>query len=127
MTPGSLSNAHQVAGVPNPCQRSELRELPARAGRRQAQLGPPRRKRAAIREVLESLLATCDDTMACVRDWALLRFAWGSGGRCRSEVAAARVEDLVPVDGGYLFRLRRSMTDQTGERRRGASGCAPGR
>jgi hypothetical protein len=40
---------------------------------------------------------------------------FGSGGRRRSEVAAARVEDLAAVDGGYLFRLRRSKTDQAGE------------
>jgi hypothetical protein len=63
----SLSKAHQLAGVPNPCQRPELRELLARAGRRQARsASPPRRKRAATREVLEALLATCDDTLAGV-------------------------------------------------------------
>src|ERR1700720_2560133 len=112
----SLSKAHQLAGVPNPCQRPELRELLARAGRRQARsANSPRRKRAATREVLEALLATCDDTAAGVRDRALLLFAFGSGGRRRSEVAAARVQDLVAVDGGYLFHLRRSKTDQAGE------------
>jgi integrase len=65
--------------------------------------------------VLEALLATCDDTLAGVRDRALLLFGLGSGGRRRSEVAAARVEDLVAVDGGYLFRLRCSKTDQADE------------
>ncbi|HLX08945.1 MAG TPA: tyrosine-type recombinase/integrase [Thermoanaerobaculia bacterium] len=113
---GSLSKAHQLAGVANPCQRAELRELLARAGRREARNpGAPRRKRAATREVLDALLATCDETLAGIRDRALLLFAWGSGGRRRSEVAAARVEDLAAVDGGYLFRLRRSKTDQAGE------------
>jgi integrase len=61
--------------------------------------------------VLEAMLGTCDDSPAGIRDWALLLFAFGSGGRRRSEVAAARVEDLLPVDGGYLFHLRRSKTD----------------
>jgi integrase len=65
--------------------------------------------------VLEELLATFDDSLAGVRDRALLLFGFGSGGRRRSEVAAARVEDLVPVEGGYLFHLRRSKTDQAGE------------
>jgi len=46
---------------------------------------------------------------------AAMSSAGTSGGRRRSEVAAARVEDLVAVDGGYLFRLRRSKTDQAGE------------
>ena len=64
--------------------------------------------------MLEDLLATCDGSLAGVRDRALLLFGFGSGGRRRSEVAAARVEDLVPVDGGYLFHLRRSKTDQAG-------------
>ncbi len=111
----SLSKAHQLAGVANPCQRPELRELLARARRRQVRREIlPRRKRAATRDVLDAMLATCDERLAGVRDRALLLFAFGSGGRRRSEVAAARVEDLVPVEGGYLFRLRRSKTDQAG-------------
>jgi integrase len=117
----SLSKAHQLAGaagVANPCQRPEVRELLAHARRRQVRAGSvPRRKRAATREVLDALVATCDGTLAGLRDQALLLFAFGSGGRRRSEVAAARVEDLVPIEGGYLFRLRRSKTDQAGEGR----------
>ena len=113
---GSLSKAHQLAGVPNHCQRPELREVLARAGRRQARsASQQRRKRAATSEVLEAMLGTCDGSLAGIRDRALLLFAWGSGGGRHSEVAAARVEDLVPVDGGYLFRLGRSKTDQAGE------------
>jgi integrase len=61
------------------------------------------------------MLATCDDTLAGIRDRALLLFAFGSGGRRRSEVAAARAEDLAAVDGGYVLHLRRSKTDQLGE------------
>jgi integrase len=112
----SLSKAHQLAGVANACRHPEVRELLARARRREVRrASPPRRKRAATREVLDELLATCDEGLAGVRDRALLLFAFGSGGRRRSEVAAARIEDLVAVEGGYLFRLRRSKTDQAGE------------
>src|ERR1700753_1151070 len=87
----SLSKAHQLAGVPNPCQLPQVRHLRARPRRRQARRGgAPRAKRAATREVLDAMLATCDDSLAGVRDRAVLLFAFGSGGRRRSEVAAAR-------------------------------------
>lgn len=112
----SLSKAHQLAGAANPCQRPEVRELLARARRRQAREDrPPRRKRAATREVLDELLTTCGEDLSGTRDRALLLFAFGSGGRRRSEVAAACVEDLVPVEGGFVFQLRRSKTDQGGQ------------
>jgi integrase len=112
----SLSQAHQLAGVANPCRLPQVGELLARARRRQAQRGDgPRAKRAATREVLDAMLATCGASLAGVRDRSLLLFAFGSGGRRRSEVAAARLEDLTPVEGGYLFRLRRSKTDQSGQ------------
>jgi hypothetical protein len=54
----------------------------------------PRKKAAARSEVLETLLATCDDSLAGVRDRALLLFGWSSGGRCRAEIARAELADL---------------------------------
>ncbi len=70
------------------------------------------------REPLEALLATCDDSLIGLRDRALLLFAWGSGGRRRSEVASARVEQLqVRDDAVFVFRLGVSKTNQAGEDR----------
>lgn len=43
---------------------------------------------------LEALIDTCDDTLEGLRDRALLYFAFASGGRRRSEVAAADLSDL---------------------------------
>ena len=61
------------------------------------------------------MLATCTDGLAGLRDRALLLFAFASGGRRRSEVAAAAFENLTSIgDGNYLFRLSRSKTDQAG-------------
>lgn len=52
------------------------------------------------------------------RDRALLLFAGGSGGRRRSEVAGARVEQLqVLGDAKHVFRLAVSKTNQAGEDR----------
>lgn len=42
------------------------------------------RKEALTRDVLEMLLASCDDSLRGLRDQALLLFAWASGGRRRS-------------------------------------------
>lgn len=60
------------------------------------------------------MLATSGESLLDTRDRALLLFATASGGRRRSEVVAARVEDLTPVEGGYLFRLQHSKTNQAG-------------
>ena len=43
---------------------------------------------------LEAMLATCDDSLEGLRDRALLCFGFASGGRRRSEIAAADLRDL---------------------------------
>jgi integrase len=61
------------------------------------------------------VLATCDDTLRGKRDRALLLFAWATGGRRRSEVAAATLENLRRVDAkSYLYTLAHSKTNQAG-------------
>lgn len=112
----SLSQAHRLQQLPNPCQAEPVRQLLSKARKRAARRGEtPSRKAAATRDVLDEMLAACGDDLSGLRDRALLLFAFASGGRRRSEVAVARVDDLTAVDGGYLYTLRRSKTDQTGE------------
>ncbi len=112
-----LSKLHQLRKEKNPCEDPEVRHLVARAKRAAVKLGETERKKtAATREPLEAMLATCDDSLAGVRDKALLLFAWGSGGRRRSEVSAATVDQLRKIDDQtYLFTLVRSKTNQSGE------------
>ena len=122
---GTLSKYHQMQDfTPNPCAdprvRSFLSGVRKEAARKHEQ---PRKKRAATLDVLEQLLQACrrDETkkagkkIAALRDQALFLFAFRAGGRRRSEVAGARWEDFVPLEGGYLFRLGRSKTDQEGK------------
>lgn len=113
-----LSKLHQLRHLTNPCEAPEVRHLLTRAKRAAVKRGEtPRKVTAATREPLEAMLATCDDSIEGIRDRALLLFAWASGGRRRSEVAAATVEQLTRVnDTLYLFRLTRSKTDQAGQR-----------
>ncbi len=112
-----LSKVHRLQGPSNPCQAAEVRELMSRVRRVYAQRGERSQPKPALtREPLEALLATCDHSLIGVRDRALLLFAWGSGGRRRSEVAAARVEQLKAVrTGEFIFRMSVSKTNQAGE------------
>lgn len=93
-----------------------MRQVLRHARRAHAKRGEcPRKKTAAVATMLHAMLSTCDDTLLGVRDRALLCFAWATGGRRRSEVAAARVAQLTThVDGSYAFRLAHSKTRQEG-------------
>jgi len=115
----ALSKAHQLANVPNPCEHAEVRYLLSRARRAAHKRGErPTKKTAAARRELEAMLATCDDSLEGVRDRALLYFAFASGGRRRSEVAAADMKDLRREgDRTFVYRLTQSKTQQCGPTR----------
>ena len=114
-----LSKAHQLAKAPNPCADPLVRELLAQTRRAYAKRGArPRKQRALTKDPLQAVLATCDDTLRGKRDRALLLFAWATGGRRRSEVASATLENLQRVDASsYLYTLAHSKTNQAGAQR----------
>ena len=114
-----LSKAHQLAQAPNPCADPLVRELLAQTRRAYAKRGARARKqRALTKDPLQAVLATCDDTLRGKRDRALLLFAWATGGRRRSEVASATLENLQRVDASsYLYTLAHSKTNQAGAQR----------
>jgi integrase len=103
----------------NPCADPLVRELLARTRRAYAQRGDaPKRQRALTKDPLERLLATCDASLKGKRDRALLLFAWASGGRRRSEVASAVLENLQRVNSdAFVYTLTQSKTNQRGELR----------
>ncbi|MEJ8850158.1 site-specific integrase [Variovorax rhizosphaerae] len=114
-----LSKAHQLAKESNPCADALVRELLGRTRRAYAQRGArPHKQRALTKDPLQLVLATCDETLRGKRDRALLLFAWASGGRRRSEVAGATLENLRRVDAkSYVYTLTHSKTNQTGQDR----------
>ena len=114
-----LSKAHQVRGVANTVQDAKVRDLVAKTRRAYAKRGvAPDKKAALTLEPLQAMLATCDDSLRGVRDRALLLFAWSSGGRRRSEVIDATMENTRRVGPrAYSFTLLHSKTNQTGARR----------
>jgi integrase len=114
-----LSKAHQLARESNPCGDALVRELLGRTRRAYAQRGArPHKQRALTKDPLQAVLATCDETLRGKRDRALLLFAWATGGRRRSEVAAATTENLRRVDANsYVYTLTHSKTNQSGQDR----------
>ena len=111
-----LSTAHRLKQLPNPCEQPAVRTVLSRAGRAAVKRGERPRKKTAITLIeLEAMLATCDETLEGLRDRALLCFAFASGGRRRSEVAAADMRDLRRIGPqGYIYRLEHSKTQQAG-------------
>lgn len=111
-----LSKAHQMNKAANPCEQPAVRHLLARARRAATKRGErPTKKTAITRKELEALVGTCDESLEGVRDRALLYFAFASGGRRRSEVAAADFADLQRVgERQYVYRLMHSKTQQSG-------------
>lgn len=59
-------------------------------------------------------MATCDVSLEGPRDRALLYFGFASGGRRRSEIAAAELADLRPLPerGFFIYRLEYNKTQQ---------------
>jgi len=111
-----MSKAHQNRGMPNPCHDEKVRELLSRTRKAYAKRGErPQKKEAITKEVLQKLLATCDDSLRGKRDRALLLFAWSSGGRRRSEVSQADMQYLRQIGPDqYVYELAFSKTNQSG-------------
>ena len=111
-----LSTAHRLKHLTNPCEQPAVRTVLSRAGRAAVKRGERPRKKTAITLLkLEAMLATCDDSLEGIRDRALLCFCFASGGRRRSEVAAADLRDLRRIGPQeYIYRLEHSKTQQSG-------------
>lgn len=119
-----LSKLHQLQGLPNPCGDGRVRELLSRTRRGYARRGTQQvnAKPALTREPLEQMLATCDGSLAGLRDRAVLLFAFASGGRRRSEVTAATLENTRRVGSGpagapaagWIYQMGVSKSNQAG-------------
>lgn len=110
-----LSKVHQLESAPNPCEQPRVRELLAKTRRGYVKRGAlPGKKPALTREPLEALLATCDASLTGLRDRALLLFAFASGGRRRSEVTQASLENTRRTGDAFIFTLSHSKTNQAG-------------
>lgn len=113
-----LSKLHQVEAQANPCEQPRVRALLSKTRRGYVKRGAlPQKKPALTREPLEALLETCDESLAGLRDRALLLFAFSTGGRRRSEVSMATLENTRREGEAFVFCLTHSKTNQNGSER----------
>ena len=113
----SIARVHRVLGLVDPTKDEEVRVALKGVARRRAEAGWGRQRQAAgiTEAVLGALLATLGDRLIDRRNRALLLVGRDLLAR-RSELAALRVEDLVPTDdGGAAVLIARSKTDQEGQ------------
>lgn len=101
------------AGAPDPCNTPRIKKLLSYAAKKSKQ----KQSKAITKGVLENLLETCEgNELIEIRDKALLLFGFSSGGRRRSEISDAMINDLeIDSEGNYVYRLPKSKTDQEGK------------
>lgn len=85
---------HRMRNLTAPFSAPLVQQARQKARRANARPRIPKSPKPVTRDILESLLATCDDTNRGIRDRAMLMLAFASGGRRRSEVTALNVEDI---------------------------------
>jgi integrase len=108
----TISKAHQVAGLPNPCREVSVRDT--LAGLRRTHGTPPNQAPGLLPRDLAATVDTMSSDLAGLRDRALFLVGW-SGALRRSEIAAITWGDLTPDADGMVLTLPRSKTDQAGE------------
>ena len=111
----AIAHAHKRAGIVAP-HRAEGGAVVAEviAGIRRSRLKPPDKKAAADADVVMRLLwSITGDSLAALRDRALIAFGMALAAR-RSELVALDVADLEWEPKGLRVTIRRSKTDQEG-------------
>lgn len=85
---------HRMRNLTSPFAAPLAQQARQKARRANARPPAPKSPRPVTRDILETLLATCDNSQRGIRDRAMLMLAFASGGRRRSEVTALNVEDI---------------------------------
>jgi integrase len=85
---------HRMRNLPSPFSTPLVQQTRQRARRANARPRVPKSPKPVTHDILEALLASCDDSHRGIRDRAMLMLALASGGRRRSEVTALNVEDI---------------------------------
>jgi len=109
----SVSVGHKEASFASPTTNVQVKLLLKRV--KSARIERSHQKAAITKDILDKMLATCDETLMGVRDQAILMVAFYSGGRRRSEIANLRMDDITKTKDGYLITLAKSKTDQNAE------------
>jgi integrase len=98
----ALTAHHKELGYEDPCSGKAVKHLiqtMSRAEKKTIQ------QKAITTDIFEKLIAICDDSVKGIRNKAILLLAWTTGGRRRSEIAAAQVEHLTSVGDNFLLHI----------------------
>ena len=113
----AISQAHLAAGFPSPREHAAFKLAWKGLRRRVGAAGgaTPNRKAPVMALDVAAMVATQPDTLAGLRNRALLALGYAGAFR-RSELVALEVSDVERVEGrGLRVTVRRSKTDQVGE------------
>jgi len=110
---------HRMKNLASPFEAPLLKQARAKGRKAVAHRSAPKSPRPLTRDVLEQVLASCDDSLRGLRDRAVLMLGFASGGRRRSEItslyhADIGLEDFKP-SGLLWLRLLETKTTATGE------------
>lgn len=109
-----IGKAHNAKGQHNPTKDERVKKVWRGILRSKGE--GVTRKRPTLLADLKKMLLTLPPGLAGDRDCALLLFGL-AGAMRRSELVSLNVGDLELVDQGFIVRIRRSKTDQTGKTR----------
>lgn len=105
---------HRMRNLPSPFSAPLVQQARQKARRANVRPSTPKSPKPVTRDILNSLIDTCDDSHRGLRDRAMLMLAFASGGRRRSEVTALNVEDIgledFPAKGLVWIRLLETKT-----------------
>ena len=107
----AIRYAHESAGHQSPTR--ELLVTATNKGIRRSVATAPEQKRPATVELVRRLVSHCPDTLAGLRDKAMILTGF-AGAMRRSELVALQVADIQFMDKGMRVTIRNSKTDQEG-------------
>lgn len=109
----AIRYAHKLASVdPLPTDSEAVRAV--LRGIRRTKGTRPEQKAPATAEIVKTMITHCPQTLAGLRDKAILLLGFAGAFR-RSELSALHLSDLEFVKEGLRVTLRRSKTDATGQ------------
>ncbi len=112
----TLSALHKSLNLLNPCEEKEITILLSNARKVASMKGIQKQKKKAItRDVLETMLATCGDSLIDIRDAALLHFAFTFRNHTGFKVASSLLDNLTEVTEGYIYNMPHSKKIEDGE------------
>jgi integrase len=111
----SLSTYLKLKKLPNPCQDKDISILISKLTKKHG--SSHAWGKAITLDILNDLIHTCqNDGLIGIRDSALLLFGFSTGGRRRTEISSAMLENLTrSSDGNFIYNLGKSKTNQEGK------------